>query len=67
MRGLQGFGDTSKLCLLVFLELWLGTYLSSCGSEQGVKHMTFLELWLKMTDEHEGLLSCGSGQRVLPV
>jgi len=51
----------------VSLELWLGI---------GVKHMTFLELWLGMTslelwlgmpDEHEELLSCGSGWRVLPV
>jgi len=35
------------------LELWL--------------RMTYLELWLGMTDEHEELLSCGSGWRVLPV
>jgi len=32
---------------VVFLELWLG--------------ITSLELWLGMTDEHEELLSCGSG------
>ncbi|QCE00196.1 hypothetical protein DEO72_LG7g1483 [Vigna unguiculata] len=43
---------------------------------QGVKHVAFYELWLRMTslelwlgiaDEHEELLSCGSGWRVLPV
>jgi len=42
----------------------------------GVKHVAFLELWLKMAslelwlgmaDEHEELLSCGSGWRVLSV
>jgi len=27
--------------------------------------MTNLELWLGMADEHEKLLSCGSGWRVL--
>ena len=51
----------------VSFELWLGI---------GVKHVAFLELWLRMTslelwlemaDEHEELLSCGSGWRVLPV
>jgi len=51
----------------VSLELWLGI---------GVKHVAFLELWLRMTslelwlamtDVHEKLLSCGSGLRVLPV
>ena len=51
----------------VSIELWLGI---------GVKHMAFSELWLRMTslelwlriaDEHEELLSCGSGWRVLPV
>ncbi|QCD86084.1 hypothetical protein DEO72_LG3g605 [Vigna unguiculata] len=35
------------------LELWLG--------------MTSLELWFGIEDEHEELLSCGSGWRVLPV
>jgi len=44
----------------VSLELWLGI---------GVKHVTFLELWLgmaslelwlAMADEHEKLLSCAS-------
>jgi len=49
------------------LELWL---------EIGVKHVAFLELWLRMTslelwlgmaDEHEEFLSCGSGWRVLSV
>jgi len=29
--------------------------------------MTSLELWLGMADEHEELLSCGSGWQVLPV
>jgi len=52
---------------MTFLELWLRI---------GVKHMAFLELWLRiaslelwlgMTDEHEELLSCGSGWRVLLV
>ena len=51
----------------VSLELWLGI---------GVKHVTFpelwlgiasLELWLGMADEHEELLSCGSGWRVFPM
>jgi len=31
VHGLQGFDDISKIDLLVFLELWLGTYLLSCG------------------------------------
>jgi len=35
---------------VAFLELWL--------------RMTSLELWLRMADEHEELLSCGSGWRV---
>jgi len=51
----------------VSLELWL---------KIGVKHVAFLELWLRMTslelwlgmtDEHKELLSCGSGWRVFPV
>jgi len=51
----------------VSLELWLGI---------GVKHVTFLELWLRikslelwlvMADEHEELLSCGLGWQVLLV
>jgi len=53
VRDLQSFGDTSKVGLLAFLELWL--------------KMTSLELCLRMADEHEELLSCGSGWRVLPV
>ena len=66
-RGLQCFNDTLKVGLLVFLELWLRI---------GVKHVAFLELWLRITslelrlgmaDEHEELLSCGSGWRVLSV
>ncbi|QCE03073.1 hypothetical protein DEO72_LG8g1092 [Vigna unguiculata] len=53
--------------LKCILELWLRI---------GVKHvafyglwprMTSLELWLRIADEHEELLSCGSGWRVLPV
>jgi len=36
---------------VVFLELWLG--------------IASFELWLGMADEHEELLSCGSGWRVL--
>jgi len=53
--------------LNVSLECWLGI---------GVKHVAFLELWLRMTslelwhgmaNEHEELLSYGSGWRVLPV
>jgi len=32
---------------VTFLELWLG--------------MTSFEVWLGMADEHEELLSCGSG------
>jgi len=51
----------------VSLELWLRI---------GVKHVTFLELWLGMVslelwlgmvDEHEELLSSGSGWQVLSV
>jgi len=51
----------------ISVELWLGI---------GVKHVVFLELWLRlaslelwlgMADEHEELLSCGSGWRLLPV
>ncbi|QCD87208.1 hypothetical protein DEO72_LG3g1742 [Vigna unguiculata] len=51
----------------VSLGLWLGI---------GVKHVVFLELWLRiaslelwlgMADEHEEPLSCGSGWRVLAV
>jgi len=66
--GLQGFDDILKVGLLVFLELWLGTYLE-LWLGIGVKHVTFfelwlkmvsLELWLRMTDKHEELLSCGS-------
>ena len=49
---------------MVFLELWLGI---------GVNYVVFLELWLGIAslelwlgkaDEHEQLLSCGSGWRV---
>ena len=56
-----------KVGLLVSLKLWLGI---------GVKNMVFLELWLgitclelwlRMADEHEEPLSCGSGWQVLPV
>ena len=48
----------------VSIELWLGI---------GVKHMAFLELWLRMTslelwlrmtDEHKEHLSCDSSWRV---
>ena len=55
----KAYGDASKVGLLVFLKLWLGI---------GVKHMVFLEFWLRitslelwlgMTDEHQELLSCG--------
>jgi len=41
----------------VSLELWI---------EIGVKHVPFYGLWLGIADEHEELLSCGSGWRVLP-
>jgi len=53
------------VALNVSLKLWL---------EIGLKHvaflglwpgMTSLELWLGIADEHEELLSCGSGWRVL--
>jgi len=63
---LQGFYDTS-MARNVSLELWFRI---------GVKQVTFLELWLEMTsfelwlgvaDEHEELLSSGSGWQVLPV
>ncbi|QCE06438.1 hypothetical protein DEO72_LG9g1450 [Vigna unguiculata] len=50
----KAYGDASKgLKHVVFLELRLG--------------ITSLELWLGMADEHEELLSCGSGWRVLSV
>jgi len=51
----------------ISLELWLGL---------GVTHVVFLKLWVKivslelwlgMADEHEELLSCGSGWQVLTV
>jgi len=51
----------------VSLELW---------REIGVKHVAFLELWIRMAslelwlgmaNEHEELLSCDLGWRVLPV
>jgi len=32
VSGIQGFGDISKVGLLVFLELWLRMYPLSCGS-----------------------------------
>jgi len=63
-------GDAPKVGLLVFLELWLRMYPLSCGSGWRLKHVVFLELWLGiaslelglgMADEHEELLSCGSG------
>ncbi|QCD78783.1 hypothetical protein DEO72_LG1g2419 [Vigna unguiculata] len=55
--------DSPKRDIVVcrILELWLGI---------GVKHvafyrlwpgMTSLDLWLGIPDEHEELLSCGSG------
>ena len=54
----------------MFLELWLRTYPFELLFGIGVKHVTFSELWLEMTslelwlriaDEHEELLSYGSG------
>ena len=36
VRGLQCFYDTLKVNLLVFLELWLGTYPLSCDLGQGL-------------------------------
>ena len=38
---------------MAFFELWLG--------------MKSFELWLGIADEHEEILSCDSGWRVLPV
>jgi len=70
------FGDAPKVGLLVFLELWLRMYPLSCGSGWGLTHVVFLELWLGiaslelglgMADEHEELLSSGSGWRVMLV
>ena len=40
----KAFGDASKVGLLMFLELWLGTYPLSCGAGYGLKHVVFLEL-----------------------
>ena len=33
VRDLQGYGDVSKVDLLVLLEFWLRLYPLSCGSE----------------------------------
>jgi len=35
VRGLQSLDDTSKVDLLVFLELWLRTYPLSCARDRG--------------------------------
>jgi len=56
VRDLQGFGDISKVDLLVFLELWLITYPLSCGLGWG------LNTWRSLSCGSEWhLLSCGSG------
>jgi len=67
VRGLQEIGDTLKVGLLVLLELWLGIGVKDVAFLELWLGMASLELWLGMTDEHEELLSCGSGWRVLSV
>jgi len=67
VRGLPSFGDTSKVGLLMFLELWLGIGVKGVAFLKLWLGMASLELWLGMANEHEELLSCGSGWRVLPV
>jgi len=51
----------------VFLELWLGTGVKHVAFSEWWLRITSLELWLGIADEHEELLSCGSGWRVLLV
>ncbi|QCD87177.1 hypothetical protein DEO72_LG3g1711 [Vigna unguiculata] len=51
----------------VFLKLWLGIRVKHVAFLGLWLKMTSLELWLGMADEHEELLSCGSGWRVLSV
>jgi len=50
----------------VFLELWLGIRVRHVAFSELWLGMTSLELWLRIVDEHEELLSCGSGWQVLP-
>jgi len=51
----------------VSIELWLGIGVKHVAFSELWLRMTSLELWLRIADEHEELLSCGSGWRVLPV
>jgi len=51
----------------VSLELWLGIEVKHVAFFELWPRMTSLELWLGTADEHEELLSYGSGWRVLPV
>jgi len=52
---------------IVSLELWLRIRVKHVALLELWLGMASLELWLEMADEHEELLSCGSGWRVLPV
>ena len=51
----------------VSLELWLGIGVKHAAFYRLWPEMTSLELWLGIMDEHEELLSRGSGWRVLLV
>ena len=51
----------------IFLELWLGIRVKHVSFLELWLKMTSLELWLKMADEHEKSFSCGSNWQVLPV
>ncbi|QCD96252.1 hypothetical protein DEO72_LG6g954 [Vigna unguiculata] len=67
-------GDICSVSVFEALSAW--RHMSPAKRSRRVKHVAFLELWLRMTslelwlgiaDEHEELLSYGSGWRVLPV
>jgi len=48
----------------VFLELWLGIVVKHVAFLELWLRMKSLELWLEMADEHEQLLSCSSRWRM---
>jgi len=52
--------------LLVLLWLWPRIRVKHVAFYGLWPGMTSLELWLGIADEHEELLSCGSGWQVLP-
>jgi len=45
----------------VSLELWLGIGVKHVALSELWLRMMSLELWLEIAEEHEELLSCGSG------